>query len=48
MSFIELVLRVYVVVSALPVLGFFAVLLVDLSVGSKRKRLDQRHSQPAT
>ncbi len=38
MSFIELALRAYVVASALPVLGFIVVLLIDGSAATKEKR----------
>ncbi|HEV7614140.1 MAG TPA: hypothetical protein VGO37_19845 [Steroidobacteraceae bacterium] len=46
MSFIELALRAYIVVSALPVLGFVVVLLVDVSAANKEKRRNLHHSDP--
>jgi len=46
MSFIELVLRAYVVASALPVLGFIVLLLVDASSANKEKRRYLHHSDP--
>jgi hypothetical protein len=46
MSFIELALRAYLVVSALPVLGFIVLLLVDLSAANKEKRRHVGHADP--
>lgn len=46
MSIAELALRAYIVVSALPVLGFVVVLLVDVSVANKQKRRHLHHSDP--
>ncbi|MEA3138513.1 MAG: hypothetical protein QOK23_682 [Gammaproteobacteria bacterium] len=47
MSFFELALRAYIVVSALPVLGFIVLLLVDFSAANKEKRRrDLHHSEP--
>ncbi len=45
MSFIEIALRAYLVVSALPVLVFTVVLVVDLSAANKKKRQDLSYSQ---
>lgn len=46
MSFIEIALRAYLVVAALPVLGFTVVLIVDLSTANKKRRQDLHHSHP--
>jgi hypothetical protein len=45
-SFIELALRAYLVASALPVLGFIVVLLIDVSAANKEKRRGLHHSDP--
>ena len=46
MSFVEIALRAYIVVSALPVLGFTVVLVVDLAAANKKKRQDLHYSHP--
>jgi hypothetical protein len=46
MSFLELALRVYVLLSGVPVLGFIVLLLVDLSSATKVKRRDLHHADP--
>jgi hypothetical protein len=46
MSFIELALRAYLVASALPVLGFIVLLIVELSATNKEKRRDLGHADP--
>jgi hypothetical protein len=46
MTFIELALRTYAVVSALPVLGFLIILLLDVSAANKPQRQVLQHSDP--
>jgi hypothetical protein len=42
---LELILRVYFVLSALPVLGFVIVLLVDVTSTSMKRRREAQHAR---
>jgi len=43
MPFLKLALRIYLVAAALPVLGFLIVLLVEISIANRKKRLEMQH-----